>query len=264
VQTQFVSDKDCYESSYECKTKKMLHWLENKGIKATFFVVGSLARENTNLIKTIASKAHNIGLHSYTHQPLNKVSKKEFLDGTKESKAFLEDLIGKEILGYRAPYFSLTKETYWVTDELFNLGFRYSSSTIPSNILNVSFPGIPEAPFKWGSGLVEFPMVLSNVMGIRFPSIGGVYLRYIPSSLLAMTLNNTGLRWTYLHPQDIAGKKKFEKISSLGYLASLLYCFNRRSTLSKLNHLVGMHEILDLEEYFKTISIDQLEMYIIK
>ena len=60
VLKQSISDKECYESSYEYKTQKMLHWLENKGIKATFFVVGSLARENTNLIKIIASKAHKL------------------------------------------------------------------------------------------------------------------------------------------------------------------------------------------------------------
>ena len=59
----------------------------------------------------------------------------------------MEGITGKNVLGYRAPSFSITKKSLWAFDILEELGFEYDSSVFPTNH---DIYGIPEAPrFKY-------------------------------------------------------------------------------------------------------------------
>lgn len=48
-------------------TPQILKTLDKYGIKATFFVLGSMAEKNPSILKSIYSKGHSIGHHSYSH-----------------------------------------------------------------------------------------------------------------------------------------------------------------------------------------------------
>ena len=54
----------------------------------------------------------------------------------------LEDLVGAEVIGYRAPTYSIVKKTLWALDILLEQGFRYDSSIFP--IVHDRY-GIPSA-----------------------------------------------------------------------------------------------------------------------
>ena len=248
------------DKPFEKQTEIILNWLLEKKIKATFFVVGTFAEDNPYLIQKISCN-HNIAFHSFDHLSLEDETIGKFKEETRRSKSHIEDLIGKTVVGYRAPYFSMTKKTIWVTDTLYELGFRYSSSTIPAVMPKFGFADIPEEPFKWESGLVEFPMVLSNFLGRKIPSIGGVYLRYLPTNFILKTLSQKGLRWTYFHPQDMFLKNSVYIDKDLNFLQNIFYHFNRKKTLKKLDDLIEDHRIITLEEKLSKISINQLPIW---
>ncbi len=245
--------KRCYEET----TSIILDWLREKKIRATFFVVGQLAEESPYLIKEI-SLNHDIAFHSFDHTPLTDENIHSFVTKTFESKKFIEDLVGKKIIGFRAPCFSLTPQTQWVTNILSELEFEYSSSTIPTKMPKFGFPGIPQTPFKWESGIVEFPMVLSNVLGREIPSIGGAYLRFLPVWLMLKTLKKKGFRWTYLHPQDIYLKNNFNVVKGLNFFQSVLYHYNRKKTLNSIETILKCHKVVNLECYLKNINKSSL------
>ncbi len=256
----YRNKKNATDKPYEKQTEIITNWLCEKNIKATFFVVGTFAKNNSKMIKQI-SYDHEIAFHSFDHLALEDEEIEKFKNQTKNSKDYIENLIGKAVIGYRAPYFSLTRKSVWVTDVLYELGFKYSSSTIPEEMPKFGFPGIPEEPFKWESGLIEFPMVLSRFFGKKIPSIGGVYLRYLPTNFILKTLNQRGKRWTYIHPQDIYLRNSFHIDKNLNFLQSVFYHFNRKKTLKKLDNLLKHHEITSIEEQLKLINFKEGKIY---
>ena len=79
--------------------------LEEKKIKSTFFILGELIKNNKQLILDISNSGHEIAVHGWDHQLLNKKSNNNFKNEIKNTKILIEDLISKEILGYRALVF---------------------------------------------------------------------------------------------------------------------------------------------------------------
>jgi polysaccharide deacetylase family protein (PEP-CTERM system associated) len=96
----------------------------------------------------------------------------------------LRELSDKPVVGYRAPSFSLTKETMWAVPVLRKHGIRYDSSIFPFG----AHPeyGIADAPmsaYRLADDLVEVPMSVVQVAGRRLPCTGGGYFRLYPYRL---------------------------------------------------------------------------------
>lgn len=250
--------KEPRTARYEKNTEQIIFWLEKNSIKSTFFIVGNLVKTIPDLIKKIAENGHDIAFHSYKHTPLIIEKKIDFIQETSYGKKTLEDLTGKAVIGFRAPCFSLTKETVWAIDILSSLGFKYSSSTIPAKTGKYCFPGIPLVPFRWSSGLVEYPMVLGNFLGLKFPSIGGLYLRIYPAIFAKNTLSEKGLAWTHLHPQDVDLDEPFTQVENLSKFQSFLYSLNRKGLFGKLDYLKDNFNFGSIESHFD--SLDTLKL----
>ena len=86
-----------YESGY---TNDILDVLKDKNVKATFFVTGSYARNQEEIIKRIISEGHTVGNHSDTHPDMTTVSAE---DAAKEITA-VHDIV-KEKYGYETYLF---------------------------------------------------------------------------------------------------------------------------------------------------------------
>ncbi len=246
--------KDEKSQRYERNTIRILRWLKENEIKATFFVVGKLAENSPKILKQVEKEGHEIAFHSYNHTPLTKTTPKDFIQDTIKGKQAIEDIIGTELIGFRAPCFSLTRDTIWATEILADLGFKYSSSVVPMKIPGYGFPEVPEEIFSWRSGLVEFPMVLNKFCGISFPALGGLYLRYIPSSFLCKTIKNSGTRWIYFHPQDIDVDAPFERVEHLSLFGSFFYSLNKKYTFPRLEKLIEQHTVTNLLDVFKNLD----------
>ncbi len=221
---------------------RLLDLLAELQIKGTFFTVGTLAAEQPELIRRIADSGHEIAYHSRSHVPLEQETAERLLREGRDDKARLEDMAQHEIIGYRAPVWSLVAKTLWVVDTLGELGFEYSSSVLPARNPLYGYPEAPHVPFRWPNGLLELPVPIARIGPIALPLIGGIYLRYVFPALHRFVLNRipdgTAL-WTYCHPYDFDPGQKYVRAEGLSTFMSLLLWLNRGGTLQKIERLVS-------------------------
>jgi hypothetical protein len=118
--------------------------------KATFFILGWLAERYPHLIRKIKEEGHEIACHGYAHKLIYTQSKEEFREDIRKAKAILEDITGDEVIGYRAPSYSITQKSKWALEILMEEGFKYDSSIFP---IHHDFYGFPQAP--------RFPFLIS-------------------------------------------------------------------------------------------------------
>jgi polysaccharide deacetylase family protein (PEP-CTERM system associated) len=225
---------------YPEMTEKILEFLDERNIKATVFTVGSLAKKDPDIVRKVHAAGHEIAHHSYDHITLNRQNSQEFREDTRRAKEVIEDIIGEEVRGYRAPVFSLTRQTIWAVDILKELGFTYSSSVLPAANPLHGIPGAPQAAFRWANGLLEFPVPVGRLGPFLMPYLGGVYFRYLPFSIVRRQIKKAddgNALWTYWHPYDFDAEEKNWRIKNASTPASLLLWMNRKNTFKKLGML---------------------------
>ncbi len=203
-------DWGSYESRVVNNTKNLLEILSCAGeVKGTFFILGWVAEKHPEMIKEIDANGHEIACHSYRHQLVYNLTPNEFKHDITKAKNILEDITGKKILGYRAPSYSITKESMWAFEILEELGFEYDSSIFP---ITHDLYGIPDAPrfeFKLAEhDLVEYPISTSKILGLNIPVSGGGYFRLFPFWFTRMALNKINKSENqpfifYIHPWEI-------------------------------------------------------------
>jgi len=198
------------EETYEIQTNvnSFLAYLDSEGIKATFFFLGRIAEDIPRIVRETAECGHEIACHSNTHVRVFGQTKEEFRQGLECARKTLEDVSGREVCGFRAPDFSITKSNLWALDVLMETGFKYDSSICPTGIHDVY--GIGDAdPFihRMKNGLVEFPVSVINIFGKRIPFGGGGYFRLYPITVtrfFADRVNDLGQPWMiYVHPYEV-------------------------------------------------------------
>jgi len=131
------------DSDWKAKSKDSA-----QGIKATFFCLGWLAERYPKLIREIWKQGHEIACHGYNHLLIYKMTPEQFREDVRRSKKILEDLIGEEVIGYRAPSYSITKDSVWALKILAEEGYRYDSSIFPIRHDRYGIPDAPRFPFK--------------------------------------------------------------------------------------------------------------------
>ena len=93
-----------------------------------------------------------------------------------------------ELIGYRAPWFSITRDSLWAYDILRELGFRYDSSLYDSPFVPRRIRPIPTRPFRVAGGpdggLWEFPIAVARWGLTVLPLGGGAYWRALPEIAL--------------------------------------------------------------------------------
>src|SRR5581483_38944 len=223
-------------------TYRVLERLAAIHVSGTFFIVGTVAERHPALVRDIAAARHEIAFHGFDHTPLNEEDPATFERQTIRGKRFIEDLIGHEIAGYRAPIFSLVRATTWAADSLAAIGFSYSASVIPAANPRYGFHGAPAHPFRWPSGVLELPAATTRIAGLTLPFLGGVYFRYLPTSLVLRGIRRSraGGLWTYLHPYDCDPDEGWTRVERTTLVESAILSCNRRRTLSKLERLLAV------------------------
>src|SRR5690348_14994729 len=116
------------ESRVERNTHLLLDWLDDARCKGTFFTLGWVAKQFPRLVRQVAERGHEIACHSLQHRTVYKMTTQEFREDTQEAKRLLEDASGSAVYGYRAPSFSITRESLWALEILVELGFRFDRS----------------------------------------------------------------------------------------------------------------------------------------
>ena len=200
------------ELRVERNTERLMEILAERGVHATFFVLGWLAERVPALVRRIAEAGHEVACHGYSHQLVYKQTPGEFREETVRAKHFLEDTVGHAVLGYRAASFSVTRQSLWALDVLIDLGFRYDSSIFPIHHDLYGIPGATPEPHRVsapsGRTLAEFPMSAANFFGLQVPVSGGGYFRILPYWLTRAGLEQINHRRGrpfafYLHPWEL-------------------------------------------------------------
>ena len=249
---------ESFESRVENNTKTILTLLAEKNVKATFFVLGWVAERHPNLIRSIAALGHEIASHGYSHELITAQTPTQFRNDIRKTKAILEDLIGKKVLGYRAPSFSITRHSTWALPILVEEGHMYDSSIFP--VLHDRY-GIPGAkpfvhPLSTGSGDIwEIPPSTVKFGGSRFPIAGGGYFRLIPFPVFLYCLKKVvkeGLPLvTYLHPWELDPHQPKMKGPTLSKVRHYL---NLHKTKLRLAKLLGNFEFGPICEVIEPVA----------
>src|SRR6185312_15203910 len=112
---------------------------------------------------------------------------------------------------YRAPTFSVTRQSLWALEILQEEGLQYDSSVFPIWHDLYGIPEAPRRPLRWtfgnGSSLLEFPASTVQLGGLRLPVAGGGYMRIPPSGYTTWAIRRLESEHTnamiYFHPWEL-------------------------------------------------------------
>ena len=192
-------------------TMRLLQLFDEYSVKSTFFVLGWVADRFPGLVRDIAAAGHELASHGYGHRIVYSQTPDEFREDVRRAKGTIENASGQVVGGYRAPSFSITKNSLWALDVLVEEGYRYDASIFP---IRHDRYGIPDAPrhrhvlTRPGGTLTEAPGSTVRVLGSNLPVAGGGYFRILPywwTRWGIARLNRTEQQPAifYLHPWEI-------------------------------------------------------------
>lgn len=194
-----------FESRIERNTNRILQLLDEFQARATFFVIGELARRNPHLIHQIQQQGHEIAWHGETHRTWSGLPqeqlRREWFDGL---KAF-NDRTGIGIRGFRAPMWSLTPQLLIQhREELAQMGLRYDSSLVPLNVVgDTNYPRTPSQIAE----LIELPPTIVSFFGIAAPVSMSWGFRWLPGWYVRWQLMRSATCNNYLmvaiHPWEL-------------------------------------------------------------
>lgn len=123
-----------YTSYLDTLAERVLPVLAERDLTITFFVVGQDAArpENAAAIRSLSDAGHEIGNHSFRHQPwLHRYTLEELHEEFRRTEEALEEVTGQRTVGFRGPGYSLSPDVIRV---LLDRGYRYDCSTLPTVI----------------------------------------------------------------------------------------------------------------------------------
>lgn len=247
-------------------TLRLLDLFKRKSIKATFFVIADEVEKYPEMMKALKKSGHEIACHSLHHQvPIDSKSKEliqtreEWAAELAEARNILENYFEREVIGYRAPgaYFA-----NWMVEPLVEAGFKYDSSISRNSLYNktnVPLENIPDRPYYLNaddltagppqSGLLEFPLAVTNIFGYRVPTAGAYFFRLLGYHFFrrAIRLNlKKHDTMFYIHSLDFSN----EKIPLGNFKSRPFYWINKGEKAWKKFGKLTDYFCLDFSDYF--------------
>ena len=235
-----------FPSYLDVVVPRVLNFLEERDLKITFFIVGQDAAlaKNHAAIRSIASAEHEIGNHSFHHDPwLHLYTEGQIETELERAEEYIEGITGQRPIGFRGPGYSLSSATIQV---LTRRGYLYDASTLPTflgplarayYLMTTDLMGEekrkrkrlfgpfrngfrPIRPYKWrvdaglgSDGLIEIPVTTMPILKVPFHVSYVLYLStysstlalsYFKLAMLLCRLTNTQPS-LLLHPLDFLG-----------------------------------------------------------
>jgi len=245
-------------------------WLLNlfaaNDITATFFILGWIAERHPEMVRRIAAEGHELASHGYDHMRVDRLEPTTFRKDAKRSKEILEDISGRNVIGYRAPTFSLGQHTPWAHRILEEEEYRYSSSIYPIRHDLYGTSNAPRQPFQPAScSLWELPLSTRRMFGRNLPCAGGGYFRLLPYWLSRSNLEHVNHSdhlpcIFYTHPWEIDATQP--KITGIGVRNRVRHYTNLRMMPRRLEQLVrdfSWSKVVDVfaDWLYPTSSLEQ-------
>jgi len=234
---------------------RVLDFLKQRDLTITFFVVGQDAAlpKNRELLASISAAGHEIGNHSFHHEPwLHLYSEPKIDAEIAQAEEQIEQATGKRPIGFRGPGYSFSPDTLEV---LARRGYLYDASSLPTFLgplarvyyfmttklsgeerqqRKILFGTLRDGlrrvrPYRWrfrGSELMEIPVTTIPILKLPFHPSYVLYLSGFSTSLalsyfrVAMQLCRvTNTRPSLLlHPLDFLGS---DDIHDLGFFPGM-------------------------------------------
>lgn len=227
-------------------TQWILDVLQARSIKATFFVVGQIAEHSPGLVRSIHRAGHEVASHGWSHRRVTSLGPRAFREDLRRSKDALEQVTGAEVVGYRAPTFSVLGRSAWALDVMVELGLRYDSSIYPVRHDRYGVPRAPRSPFLargLGLEILEFPPVTLRLLGLNLAAGGGGYFRLLPLPLIERAVRQSlrdcrpSVATLYFHPWEFDPEQRRLPLRRLSRFRTYVGISRSRGRLETLlNH----------------------------
>ena len=196
-----------YEVRIHDNIDRIFRILEDTDTKATFFIIGWIARTYPGIVKRIAEK-YEIGSHTMTHQLVWQQTPDEFRRDVDSSIKLLQDITGKPVRYFRAPGFSIRESEAWAFEILDDLGIEIDCSVFPAHHAHGGMPsygkGEPAIIDVNGKRIKEFPISTLELGGRHLIYSGGGYFRLFPYWLIRnWATKDSDYLLSYIHPRDL-------------------------------------------------------------
>jgi peptidoglycan/xylan/chitin deacetylase (PgdA/CDA1 family) len=252
MKTHGDSGWDSFPSYLDIVIPRVLDFLKKRKLRITFFIVGQDAAlvKNTAAIKSITDAGHEIGNHSFNHEPwLHLYSEEDIESELVRTEEHLERVTGQKPVGFRGPGYSLSLSVLRV---LTRRGYQFDASTLPTFLgplarayyfmttklspeekanRKLLFGQLrdglrPIRPYRWefdghNEGLIEIPVTTMPLFRIPF-HISYILYIYRFSPFLARTYFRLAMTLCQLtrtapslllHPLDFLGGDDIKELS---------------------------------------------------
>ena len=125
---------ESFPSYLDTVVPRSLEFLKKRNLKITYFIVGQDAAlmENHDALRQISDANHEIGNHSFNHEPwLHLYSKQELVEEFEKTETAIANFTNQKLKGFRGPGYSLSPT---VLEVLAERGYEYDCSTLPTYI----------------------------------------------------------------------------------------------------------------------------------
>jgi peptidoglycan-N-acetylglucosamine deacetylase len=290
LKTHGDSGWETFPSYFSVLVPRVLDFLRTRNLTITFFIVGQDAalEENRELLRPIADAGHEIGNHSFHHEPwMHLHSHQQVETEIAVAEEHIERATGQNSVGFRGPGYSLSQV---MLRELVRRGYRYDASTLPNLFAPLArayyfttaeftvdqrrqrqalggtlWDGLrPIKPYRWQMdecGIIEIPATtmpdfripihLSYLMGLGVLS-PALALRYFTGALRLCRL--TGIQPSVLlHPTDFLG---CDDMQDLSFLPGMKLPSEKKMALvaDVLDRLSSRFTILTLRQHALAVS----------
>lgn len=255
-----------YEVRIFQNMERIFHILEETNTKATFFIIGWIAKKYPDLVKRIAEK-YQIGSHTMTHQLVWQQTPHEFREDVSASIKMLEDITGKKVDTFRAPGFSMRESEGWAFEILSELGITTDCSVFPAQHAHGGMPSfkkpVPSIIEYKGIKIKEFPVSTKEVKGKHLIFSGGGYFRLFPYPLIKKWANEShDYLLSYIHPRDLdAGQPIIKDLNAIRRFKSY---YGLAGAEKKLVHFLTDFKFTDVKTASKMVNWEHAPIIKIK
>jgi polysaccharide deacetylase family protein (PEP-CTERM system associated) len=224
-------------------TERLLRIFDERGVKATFFVLGWVAERFPALVADIARAGHEVASHGYHHRLVYAQKPDAFREDVRRAKQVIENAAGVRIAGYRAPSYSITRASLWALDILLEEGHTYDASIFPIRHDRYGIPDAPRHPHvmaRDAGRLTEVPGSTVRIASVNLPVAGGGYFRILPYGWTRWGISRLNRREGkpaifYLHPWEIDPDQPRLKANAMSLFR---HYRNLRKTEGRLHRLL--------------------------
>jgi polysaccharide deacetylase family protein (PEP-CTERM system associated) len=221
--------------------------LDAHRLKGTFFVQGMVAEAFPGMLRDLLAQGHEIQSHGYSHRPLFGMDRAALRKELEYAKKSVEDACGVRVTSFRAPDFSIIRRNLWALEILDELGFEIDSSIFPIHMGRYGIAGWEIGPHRvalpGGREILEVPVAIATVAGMRVPVAGGGYVRLLPRAVLESALRSVLASGRpvilYCHPYEFSPEEMEEFRGRVGPALRFMQGIGRTSFIRRVHHLLG-------------------------